>query len=44
MKMRNLTEESATPEDIVHTERNANNRKNEDRFYTRNREPSQNPR
>ena len=42
MKMRNLTEESTTPEGIAHTESNANIRKNEDRFYTRNREPSQN--
>ena len=44
MKMRNLTEESTTPEDIAQSERNANIRKNEDRFYTRNRKPSQNPR
>ena len=44
MKMRNLTEELTTPEDIAQTERNANIRKNEDRFYTRNRKPSQNPR
>ena len=44
IKMRNLTEESTTPEDIAQTERNANIRKNEDRFYTRNRKPSQNPR
>ena len=32
MKIRNLTEESTTPEDIAQTERNANIRKNEDRF------------
>ena len=44
MKMRNLKEESTTLEDIAQTERNANIRKNEDRFYTRNRKPSQNTR
>ena len=43
MKMRNLTEDSTTPENIAQTERNANIRKNEDRFYTRNGKPSQNP-
>ena len=32
MKMRNLTEESTTPDNIAQTERNANIRKNEDRF------------
>ena len=42
--MRNLTEESTTPEDSAQTERNANIRTNEDRFYTRNRKPPQNPR
>ena len=29
MKMRNLTEESTTPEDIAHIDRNENIRKNE---------------
>ena len=36
MKIRNLTEESTTAEDIAHIDRNANFRKNEDRSYTRN--------
>ena len=44
MKIRDLTEESTIPEDMAQTERKANIRKNEDRFYSRNRKPSQNPR
>ena len=44
MKTRNLTEESTIPEDIVHIDRNANIRKNEDISYTSNTEPTQNPR
>ena len=39
MKIRNLTEESTTTEDIVHINRNASIRKNDDRSYTRNAEP-----
>ena len=44
MKMRNLTEESTSPKDIAHIDRNANIRKNEDKSYTRNTEPMQIPR
>ena len=44
MKMRNLTEESTTPEDITRTESNANIRKKKNRFYNGSRKPLQNPR
>ena len=44
MKIRNLTEESTTPEDIAHIARNAYVGKIEDRSYTRNTKPTQNPR
>ena len=42
--MRNLTKKSATLEGIAHIDRNANIRKSEDRSYTRNVEPTPNPR
>ena len=42
--MRILIEELTIPEDITHTERNANIGKNEERSSTRNTKPSQNPR
>ena len=44
MKIRNLTEESTTPEDITHIARNAYVGKIEDRSYTRTAKPTQNPR
>ena len=42
--MRNLTKKSTTLEGIAHIDRNANIRKSEDRSYTRNIEPTPNPR
>ena len=44
MKNTNLTEESTTLKDIAHTGRNENITRNEDKSYTKNTEPIQNPR
>ena len=44
MKIRNLTEESTTLEDCVHTDGTGNIIANKDKSYTSNTESTQNPR